>query len=192
MSKPKFKIEDKVRIIADTHLNDRQKGDEFIVGYIQSNGINSIPYSYEDGKKHNFVFPENYLELVEHHEGKVLIMVDKDNANKVVARDLVTGKTAEAKRNPKDEWDFEKGAKLAFQRLFDEEEKYYTGKVVCVEVSIRTPMFFTKGKVYSINNGILKRDSGTTYANNIKTIDDLNKLNGHYCKFIEYKGGTEE
>lgn len=71
------------------------------------------------------------------HEGKILIMVDEKDPNKVIARDLITKKTAEAKCNPKDEWDFAKGAKLALERLYlekkeEEKPKYWSGKVVCI------------------------------------------------------------
>ena len=45
------------------------------------------------------------------------------NDNKVVALDKTTGKKAEAKCNPADEFDFRTGAKLAFRRLMGEDVK---------------------------------------------------------------------
>lgn len=45
------------------------------------------------------------------------------NDNKVVALDKITGKKAEAKCNPADEFDFRTGAKLAFSRLMGEDVK---------------------------------------------------------------------
>lgn len=49
------------------------------------------------------------------------------NDNKVVALDKSTGKKAEAKCNPADEFDFRTGAKLAFDRLMGEDVKPNNG-----------------------------------------------------------------
>lgn len=49
---------------------------------------------------------------------EAIVIYRKDN--KVIALDKFTGKKAEAKCNPTDEFDFRTGAKLAFQRLIGE------------------------------------------------------------------------
>ena len=67
----------------------------------------------------SFVFEER-IELVE-HSGKILIMRDKKDPMRVIARDLGTNKTAEARCNPQDEFKFETGARLALDRLFGTE-----------------------------------------------------------------------
>lgn len=137
------------------------------------------------------------------HEGKILIMVDEKDNNKIIARDLLTNKTAEAKCSPKDEWDFNKGAKLALERLIGSEKpKRWTGKVVCITTTHNCQgcgnTSFIVGKVYAVQDGAIRSDNGTVYTG-IYPICDVNDLiNGRwgycpiFCKFIEYKGGAEE
>jgi len=132
------------------------------------------------------------------HEGKILIMVDEKDNNKIIARDLLTNKTVEAKCNPKDEWDFNKGAKLALERLTElEKPKGWTGKVVLVKAEYDT-IYFTLGKVYKVENGYIIDDTQTPYNGYyiITSVDALNKY-ANSCmpcnrEFIEYKGGAEE
>lgn len=61
---------------------------------------------------------EDMLDLVKHQNETIVIY---RNDNKVVALDKTTGEKAEAKCNPADEFDFRTGAKLAFNRLMDED-----------------------------------------------------------------------
>lgn len=134
------------------------------------------------------------------HEGKILIMVDENDENKVIATDLTTGVKAEAKRNPTDDWDFRKGAALAFDRLL-EKTKPWNGRVVCVEDKNAGP-FFVKGKVYTVKNGVIY-DEYSNYGHYflVKSVDDLNQKMREFgnrssscawAQFIEYKGGAEE
>ncbi len=63
-------------------------------------------------------------------------------------------KTATAKCSPDDNFDFETGARYAFSRLLNkddaqEEPKYYSGKVVCVDEYLG----FTVGKIYEFVDG---------------------------------------
>ena len=169
------------------------------------------PYSYrfidvidkETGKIGYGCYTSNFKKVdLPKHEGKILIMVDEKDNNKIIARDLITNKTAEAKCNPKDEWDFNKGAKLALERLTEPEKpKGWTGKVVCVAINNncfgRGNTLFTVGKVYTVQDGDIY--DGKTVYTGIRPIRDVNDLiNGRnnycpaYCKFIEYKGGAEE
>ena len=98
------------------------------------------------------------------------------NGNSVIAKDRVTGKKAEAKRHPDDEFDFMKGAKLALERLSqpkEEKPNYFNGKVVCVE---KKNDFFTKGKIYEFKNGISVDDVGDRFpfaSDPIKSVEDL-------------------
>ena len=134
------------------------------------------------------------------HEGKILIMVDEHDESKVIATDLTTGVKAEAKCNPTDDWDFRKGAVLAFDRLL-EKTKLWNGRVVCVE-NEHAGMFFVKGKVYTVKNGVIY-DEHSNYGNDflVKSVDDLNQKMREFgdrrpmlawAQFIEYKGGAEE
>lgn len=56
------------------------------------------------------------------HPPKILITVDKADPQKVIAKDLDSGKTGVAKCNPTDTFDFYTGAKLAFARLCGEDK----------------------------------------------------------------------
>ena len=135
----------------------------------------------------------NEIERIENmnHKGKILIMVDENDPNKVIAKNLITGETAEAQRNPKDDWDFETGAKLAFERLI-EKLKHWTGKVVCIDYSGCGNL--TVGKVYDVVNGRLIDDYNNPNYPYISGIDSIKDLNARCerAKFIEYKGGAEE
>lgn len=72
--------------------------------------------------KHCWYFEKEDLEII-----KDETIVIYRNDNKVVALDKTTGKKAEAKCNPADEFDFRAGAKLAFNRLMGEDAKTYVG-----------------------------------------------------------------
>lgn len=86
---------------------------------------------------------------------KILIMRDKKNPKRVIARDISTGKEAEAICCDSDEFDFNTGAKLAFRRLVkngeSEKKKPWTGKVFC---TCDIPGVYTKGWIYKIVDGV--------------------------------------
>lgn len=86
---------------------------------------------------------------------KILIMRDKKNPKRVIARDISTGKDAEAICCDSDEFDFNTGAKLAFRRLMkngeSEKKKPWTGKVFC---TCDIPGIYTKGRIYKIVDGV--------------------------------------
>lgn len=63
---------------------------------------------------------EDMLDLVKHQNETIVIY---RNDQKVIALDKTTGKKAEAKCNPVDEFDFHVGAKLAFNRLMGDDVK---------------------------------------------------------------------
>ena len=162
-------------------------------------------YIVLDGK---WIVDEDCFDLYTPHEGKILIMVDEKDNNKIIARDLVTNKTAEAKCSPKEEWDFHKGAKLALERLTEPKKpKGWTGKVVCVcnNVDCECDWFynndFVVGKVYAVKDGHIISEQHRAYTG-IMLITSPEQLSWtdassllvcpYRCKFIEYKGGAEE
>jgi hypothetical protein len=106
------------------------------------------------------------------------------NGSEVIAKGTTTGKTGVAKCNPADEFDFNTGAKLAFERLMNpepEKPKYYSGKVVCVSPSTS---LFTKGKVYEIKDGVGKDDVGNiATCIPVKSFEEFNQQ--MLSKFIE-------
>ena len=72
-----------------------------------------------------FSVEEKCFDLVRKGNPETIVIYRKDN--KVVALDKSTGKKAEAKCNPVDEFDFHVGAKLAFNRLMGEDVKSDNG-----------------------------------------------------------------
>lgn len=68
-----------------------------------------------------FTVEEKCFDLVRKAKQETIVIYRNDN--KVVALDKSTGKKAEAKCNPADEFDFRTGAKLAFNRLIGEDVK---------------------------------------------------------------------
>ena len=134
---------------------------------------------------------------------KILIMLDKKNPKRVIARDISEGKEAEAICSDSDEFDFNTGAKLAFRRLMknkeSEKKKLWTGKVFGI---------YTKGVIYNIVNGVPYIDvfhfspfhddkkfrtltddnliiqKITDYKSFIKAIEDFN-FGGYYGKPLE-------
>lgn len=68
-----------------------------------------------------FTVEEKCFDLVRKAKQETIVIYRNDN--KVVALDKTTGKKAEAKCNPADEFDFRTGAKLAFNRLMGEDVK---------------------------------------------------------------------
>lgn len=68
-----------------------------------------------------FSVEEKCFDLVRKAKQETIVIYRNDN--KVVALDKSTGKKAEAKCNPSDEFDFRTGAKLAFNRLMGEDVK---------------------------------------------------------------------
>lgn len=96
-------------------------------------------------------------------------------------------KTATAKCSPEDEFDFNVGAELAFNRLIgkpcgkeEPKPKYYNGKAVCVKTFDSD---FTVGKVYAIKDGKFTDNNERTRPitpDRVTCADDLTK--GYYFK----------
>ena len=150
----------------------------------------------------DWVVSISVFDLYDPHEGKILIMVDEKDNNKIIARDLLTNKTAEAKCNPKDKWNFNKGAKLALERLTEPEKpKGWNGKMVCISNNVKQQFSFFNdsfypGRVYLVKNGILIDERGRPYTG-IDLITEPKELKWEdmsqrdcpvACHFIEYKG----
>ena len=105
----------------------------------------------------SFVFEER-IELVE-HSGKILIMRDKKDPMRVIARDLDTNKTAEARCNPQDTFKFETGARLALDRLFVTEPPEWNGRITPVDAKTD---YWTNGRIYEVKDGVLCDNDGDT------------------------------
>lgn len=101
---------------------------------------------------------------------KIIIYRD---GQKVIALDKRTGKKAEARCNPSDTFDFNIGARIAFDRLISEnnpvesEPKGFTGEAVYIGGKLINQCF-TIGKIYEFIDGKVKDDFGDfcPYGNN--------------------------
>lgn len=174
MSKPKFKVGDKVRILDGSKIENYCGGwagsmKDYIGKTATIKSVESY-INYPTGyrlEEYGFKWDERGLEL---KPEKIIIY---RNDNQVIAKNILTGKTGVAKCNPADEFDFNIGAKLAFERLTNpepEKPKYYSGKVVCTN-SVTSA--FTKGKIYKVNNGVLDSDAGCFQYHRFKSFDDI-------------------
>lgn len=190
MSKPKFKVGDKVRILDGSkiigytggwgHGMKRHIGEIATIKSITKCwGTPDYCYRLEE---FSYIWDERGLGLVKPE--KIIIY---RNGAEVVAKNTATGKTGVAKCNPADEFDFNTGAKLAFERLTNpkpEKPKYYSGKVVCVSAFSD---FFTKGKVYEIKDGVGKDDEGTQITSKpVKSFKEFNqKMLSEFIELVE-------
>ena len=184
----KYKVGDKVRIVSKwgkgCYQDPEGKMDKWLgkVMTIISVDCNRECYkmredeSEQDG--YGWYWYENSIEGLA-CEKKIVITPDGVetltrlyDGNKVI-------KTATAKCSPNDKFDFETGATIAFDRLFDkyekEESKYFNGKVVCVNEQCAG---FTCGKIYKFVDG--------------RCLDDQKVLRPtHFkCKDLSFYGST--
>lgn len=77
---------------------------------------------------------------------------------------------ATAKCSPEDQFSYNEGARIAFERLqgrdpfastnMEPEQKYYNGKVVCIKSGYP---WWTVGKVYNVVGGVITADNGYKY-----------------------------
>lgn len=128
--------------------------------------------------------------LVYNH--KIVITTDgKETLARLYDGDKVI-KKAVARCSPEDTFNFETGARIAFDRLVgekpvEEKPKYYNGKVVCIGNALGNSRLYTVGKIYQFENGRFKNDSGTmtpALENRVvETFEDWENLT--MSKFIE-------
>ena len=189
MSKPKFKVGDKVRILDGSTIKGYTGGwnvdmKRYIGEIVTIQSVrqhSSMPNSYLL-EKHQYLWDERGLELVKPE--KIIIY---RNGSEVIAKNTATGKTGVAKCNPADEFDFNIGAKLAFKHLMNSKSvkpKYYSGKVVCVSSN---SSFYTKGKIYEIKDGVGKDDEGDTMTYKpVKSFEEFNqKMLSTFIELVE-------
>lgn len=178
MSKPKFKIGDRVRINRNARKN--YVSEEYI-------GTKGVIVAMDSVRLYVKV-PQRCCPLMVSRDAIDFIRPEKiiiyRNGKEIIAKNTLTGKTGVAKCNPADEFNFNTGAKLAFERLTapePEKPKYYNGKVVCVKSS--TPRF-TAGKIYKVDNGALIDNDGSPSVLHYKSLYNINKV--FLATFIEF------
>lgn len=201
MSKPKYKIGDRVRILDGSEIEGytggfpsdmaRLVGEIATVRDIEYWPGGRIAYLLEDVKNvGGYSWDERGLELVGDAGNHVVIY---RSGRSVYAHDLITGRIEKAKCSPEDEFDFYKGAVLALDRLFDREEpkpeepKYFTGDVVCVYSDFG---WWTVGRVYHVENGIIVDNTGDPRID-VLSIEQLNRRlsdDSAEVKFVPFRG----
>lgn len=145
-------------------------GKEFIVEFVGNN-------SYTLKNANCWDFTDDMLYSAK-SENKILITVDGDKTLARLYENNKIIKTAEARCYPEDEFDFETGAKLAFERLFEivdkAREPKYNAKIVPIEeIGFFSQMPLTIGKIYEVVDGIITYDNGclSTIEYNSKNLE---------------------
>ena len=93
-------------------------------------------------------------------------------------------KEAIARCHPDDEFDFETGVRIAFDRLVGEKKpKFYSGKIVCVKSSA---CWYTVGKIYEVVNGVLTDNFNILSLSGVQSFDEINaKLGPQFIELVE-------
>ena len=190
----KFKVGDKVRILDGSKIQDYAGGWVYTMGNFvgREAPIKSLKNCIGRPAYHLYgnvcTWDERGLELVEQKDTIVIyrksnetIAIRKENGKEV--------KRAVAKCSPDDTYDFQTGAKIAMDRLFEPEKpKGYTHKIVCVESSAR----FRVGKPYEVKDGTLFGENGIGYKKGCfdgtpyKNVDEINAdLTAKFIELVE-------
>lgn len=184
MSKPKFKVGDKVLVTNDEKELIHVGCPRFYAGQkgevaMCKSGAHDALIRFSDGK----CWWLYWKSLKNISPEKIIIY---RNGAEVVAKNTLTGKTGVAKCNPADEFDFNIGAKLAFERLTNpdpEKPKYYTGKVVCIDDSGKGHI---KGKIYRVIDGSLEFENSFPTLTKFHSLEEINKLfDSQFIELVE-------
>ena len=189
----KYKVGDKVRIVSEWGKGCEQNSDGKMDKWLGKNmTIRAIYYGNAYKMKEDaaewrgdgWTWNENCIAGFA-CENKIVIT---SNGVETLAR-LYDGnkviKTATAKCSPDDTFNFETGATIAFERLFDkhekEEPKHFNGKVVCVNGQYTG---FTVGKIYEFVDGQCFDDQKTLRPAHFKC-KGLSWFNGAFIPLVE-------
>jgi hypothetical protein len=148
MSK-KIKVGDKVSIAKPTKEHGNLKGEIAEITFM----VPDKQYQYRyvlafENQKDCYYFKADELKLASREE----IIIYRDG-NNIIALDKATKCKGIARYNPVDDFNFDTGAKLAFERLQDikGKGKVYNGKVVCIKGCCG----FETGRIYNVVGGKL-------------------------------------
>lgn len=169
----KFKKGDKVRILDGSMIGNYTGGwvddmNEY-VGKVAT--IECADHNFLGGNvgyylpEFGYTFDERGLELVNE-----TIVIYRDD-QKVIALDKSTGKTATARCNPADTFNFMTGAKLAFDRLTDEGNSFKVGDIVRGKAG--------SGEMYAITHEDMTKAEVIAVSKDGKRIDV--KIKDHKC-----------
>ena len=158
----KFKIGDRVALKESYYGYEKDAQGKIVdvsfaklgVRFEESSPCAHTCYGHTEPEHGLWVKPEKLKKITEPQ------IVIYQNGNKVIAKDLDTKKTAEARCSPADTFDFAFGARLAIDRLL-ENEKAETKKLNCRFVVIDKGIHaysVTVGKIYEVKDGKFKND----------------------------------
>ena len=192
----KFKVGDKVRILDGSNIENyaggwtkkmgRYVGEVYKVANVAHYNSISNMYEYElEGV--GYVWDERGLERC---GNETIVIYRKDN--EVIALDKRTGKKAIAKCSPEDTFDFNIGAKLAFERLMNSNKeriavedmrkklKNYCSDMHCEDCKLHSPVcrcgnnthFMNKDNTgnYEMNDEEIKHAFNIVFGNGVKEV----------------------
>jgi len=181
----KFKVGDKV--VVNGKLDKKFNNQYGRVVVVNSHDYGVEFYKHIDGHSCGRNGKDGYCWYVPPHfctrADETIVIYRKDD--KVYALDKVTGEKVSAKCHPDDEFDFKKGAEIAFNRLLGKEpekpKELYNGKVICLDTG--GYCFYTKGKIYPFKDGVLTTDFGDKVVGVQRSFDSFVKSSG--AKWLE-------
>ena len=187
----KYKVGDKVRIVSKWGKGcfqspngemDKWLGKIMTVRHVGITLYRRVE-DIEDNESGGWVWSENCIAGLA-CENKIVITTDGAETLARLYDGKKVVKTATAKCSPADKFSFETGAKIAFERLFDSEEKeepkYFNGKVVCVHGELG----FTAGKIYEFVNGRCLDNQKMSRTACVKC-KELSAINGEFIPLVE-------
>lgn len=182
----KYKVGDKVRIVSKwgegCHQNPKGKMDKWLGKVMTISYVGEIIYRMvEDARE--WVWTENCITGLA-CENKIIITTDgSETLARLYDRNKVI-KTATAKCSSNDTFNFETGATIAFDRLFEkrekEEPKYFNGKVI----RIKEGTGFTVGKIYEFVDGQCLDDQKVLRPVCSKC-EELQRFDGAFIPLVE-------
>ena len=204
----KFKVGDKVRILDGSKINNYEGGWITKMGrYVgEIHEISNVEYLSSDSTRYRlediaYVWDERGLERC----GNETIVIYR-KGNEVIALDKRTGKKAIAKCSPEDTFDFNVGAKLAFDRLMNVNKesttvedmrkklKNYCSDMDCRDCKLHSPVcrcgnkthFMTKDNTgnYEMNDEEIKHAFNIVFGTGIKEVKRRAKK-GEYVKIVD-------
>lgn len=178
MNKARFKVGDKVKILDGSKIQD------FGGGWVDSMdkyiGEVAIIKSVYDGncpcyKLEGIIYLWDERGLAPAKNEAIIIYRD---GQKVIARNKITGKTAEARCNPSDEFVFETGARIALDRLIAPPENESAFKVGDKVKIINTGKCYTRHVLWVISYIWDKKlIARYAYGHDLGYLDGISELN---------------
>lgn len=174
----KFKIGDRVRIVREFPNNFSMPQRTFYNGTTATleRFRNHTQFPYGVRLESGAYITVNEIEPIRKQPVIVITTDGKTTtATKRVGKQVIC--TASARCDPRDTFDFNTGAELAFKRLRMTEKpvpKYYNGRIVCIDT--HEQVCWTLGKIYPVVDGRIRFDDGSACKRHpFVSLKDLNE-----------------